>query len=136
MNAEKIYHTYFMQVYSFVMNIVKDPELAEEITQSTFFKAMTAKSDFKKEAAEYTWLCSIARNLCNDHFRKSKRISDASMTSKFSVITLMSRTILSQKNLLLRYISCCMNSRNHTKKYLNFGCLASCHLRRLQRSLD
>ena len=63
MNAEKIYHTYFMQVYSFVMNIVKDPGLAEEITQSTFFKAMTAKSDF---------------NLCNDHFRKSKRISDAS----------------------------------------------------------
>ena len=52
MNAEKIYHTYFMQVYSFVMNIVKDPGLAEEITQSTFFKAMTAKSDFKKEAAE------------------------------------------------------------------------------------
>ena len=59
MNAEKIYHTYFMQVYSFVMNIVKDPGLAEEITQSTFFKAMTAKSDFKKEAAEYTWLCSM-----------------------------------------------------------------------------
>lgn len=78
MNVEKIYHTYFMQVYSFVMNIVKDPGLAEEITQSTFFKAMTAKSEFKKEAAEYTWLCSIARNLCNDHFRKSKRISDAS----------------------------------------------------------
>ena len=28
-----------MQVYSFVMNIVKDPGLAEEITQSTFFQS-------------------------------------------------------------------------------------------------
>ena len=95
MNAEKIYHTYFMQVYSFVMNIVKDPGLAEEITQSTFFKAMTAKSDFKKEAAEYTYGYVRSPGISVTIISvKAKGFPMRPMTSKFSVITLMSRTIL------------------------------------------
>lgn len=38
MNAEKIYHTYFMQVYSFVMNIVKDPGLGKKSHRVPFLK--------------------------------------------------------------------------------------------------
>lgn len=55
------------------MGIVKDPDLAEEITQNTFFKAIQAKKDFKERSAEFTWLCSIAKNLCYDHFREEKK---------------------------------------------------------------
>ncbi len=78
LDAEKIYRTYFMQVYSYVMNMVKIPDVAEEITQNTFVKAMTTRSAYKKESGEYTWLCSIAKNLCNDYFRAGKKVSELS----------------------------------------------------------
>lgn len=66
---------YYMQVYSFVMTIAKDASLAEEITQQTFFKAMSGKNTFNGGSGEFTWLCAIAKNLVIDEFRKnSKRI--------------------------------------------------------------
>ena len=39
---EQLYNTYYMQVYSFMMTLAKKQDIAEEITQKTFFKAMTA----------------------------------------------------------------------------------------------
>ena len=67
---EKIYRTYFMEIYSYVMTIVKNPEQAEEITQEAFYRAMKSKSSYRKEASERTWLCAIAKNICMDRFRK------------------------------------------------------------------
>ena len=55
-----------MQVYSYVVTIVKNQSLAEEITQNTFYKAMTAKRPYEGKAGELTWLCSIAKNLAID----------------------------------------------------------------------
>ena len=69
-NFEKIYQTYFMEVYSYVMTLLKNPEQAEEITQETFYKAIKSKSSYRGEAGELTWLCAIAKNLCMDIFRK------------------------------------------------------------------
>lgn len=68
---EKMYRTYYMEVYSFVMTILKNPSQAEEITQETFFKAM--RSQFAGGSGELTWLCAIAKNLCNDLFRKQSK---------------------------------------------------------------
>lgn len=74
---EKMYQTYYMQVYSFVMSFAGNCTLAEEITQETFYKAMTAvKAKYKGQSSEFTWLCSIARNLFNDEMRKRKKITE------------------------------------------------------------
>ena len=40
MDFEKLYNTYYMKVYSYVMTIMKNVHLAEEITQEVFFKAL------------------------------------------------------------------------------------------------
>lgn len=45
MDFDKLYNTYYMSVYSYVMTIVKNAHLAEEITQQTFFKALNGKFD-------------------------------------------------------------------------------------------
>ena len=74
-NIEKIYELYFMQVYSFVMTLVKNPDIAEEITQNTFFKAMQSSFKHREEASELTWLCTIAKNLYIDEYRKRKKSS-------------------------------------------------------------
>ena len=40
LELEEIYKTYFQDVYYFVLAMNKDPHIAEEITQETFFKAL------------------------------------------------------------------------------------------------
>ena len=65
-----------MQVYSYVFTIVKNQSLAEEITQNTFYKAMTARRQYEGKAGELTWLCSIAKNLAIDECRKNKKFSE------------------------------------------------------------
>ena len=65
-----------MQVYSYVMTLAKDQHKAQEITQETFFKAITAKQSFRGESECYSWLCAIAKNLFIDSTRKSSRYQD------------------------------------------------------------
>ena len=74
--AEKLYDTCYMQVYSYVMTLAKDQHKAQEITQDTFFKAITAKQTFRGESECYSWLCAIAKNLFIDSTRKSSRYQD------------------------------------------------------------
>ena len=65
-SREKLYEAYYMRVFSYVMTLAGDRALAEEITQETFFRAISHQSDFRGEADEATWLCAIA-----DRDRKS-----------------------------------------------------------------
>lgn len=76
MDYEKLYNSYYMQVYSYAVSLTKNRELAEEITQNTFYKAVSTKSQFKGKSDELTWLCSIAKNLYYDEMRNNQRISD------------------------------------------------------------
>lgn len=72
MDFEKLYHAYYMKVYSYVMSLSGNRTLAEEITQNTFFKAFTSLNGYRKESDIFTWLCAIARNLYYDELRKSR----------------------------------------------------------------
>ena len=73
---EQLYNTYYMQVYSFVMTLAKKQDVAEEITQKAFFKAMTTGQKYHNESSEFTWLCSIAKNLFVDEIRIQKRTGE------------------------------------------------------------
>lgn len=70
---EKLYNAYFMKIYSFVLLLVKNPDLAEEIAQETFFKALKANKQFEGKSSEYTWLCAIAKNIAYDVLKKHKK---------------------------------------------------------------
>lgn len=73
MDFEQFYQAYFMQVYSFVMTLSKNQEVAEEITQKTFFRVMTTKQQYTGASTELTWLCAIAKNMFLDELRKQKK---------------------------------------------------------------
>lgn len=75
--SQKLYETYFMKVYSFVMTLAGEKDLAEEITQETFYRAMTARQSFRGNSDEFTWLCAIAKNLFYDEMRRHARVSSA-----------------------------------------------------------
>ena len=73
LDYEGLYDAYYMQVYSFLLTLSRDRSLAEELTAQTFYKAVVAKSEFRGEAKELTWLCAIAKNLYADELRRRGR---------------------------------------------------------------
>ena len=69
----RLYETCYMRIFSFSMTLAGDRHMAEEITQETFFRALTRMNSFRGESDEVTWLCAIAKNLYNDEMRKRGR---------------------------------------------------------------
>ena len=72
--TEKLYQAYYVRVFSFAMTLTGDRQQAEEITQETFFRALSKQSSFRGEADEATWLCAIAKNLFLDEQRRRTRL--------------------------------------------------------------
>lgn len=70
---EKIYRTYFNDVYRYIRGLSADEHLAEEITSETFFKAMRSIGGFRGDCDIRVWLCQIAKNCYCTHLKKSKR---------------------------------------------------------------
>jgi len=60
---------YHERIYRLTIRIVRDPDEAEEVTQETFVRALSALDRFDFRARFYTWLVSIARNAAFDAWR-------------------------------------------------------------------
>ncbi len=75
--AEKLYDAFYMKVFSYVMTLVKDQNDAMEITQETFFRAITTDKEFRGESENFTWLCAIAKNIFIDEKRRQSRMDEA-----------------------------------------------------------
>lgn len=71
---EKIYRKYFQYVFFYILQICQNKEIAEEVTQETFFKAMSTKAKFSHKSDVRTWLCQIAKNEYLMLLRKNKKI--------------------------------------------------------------
>ena len=81
LELEEIYKTYFQDVYYFVLAMSKDPHIAEEITQETFFKALKGVKHFQGKCSIKSWLCQIARNEYISYTRKKHR-TDQELTEQ------------------------------------------------------
>ena len=73
---EKLYENYYPQVYRYILKLCGDENLAEEITQETFFKVLKSAGSFKGECKFFVWVCQIAKNTLYTHLKKKKRLTD------------------------------------------------------------
>ena len=69
----KLYETHYMRVFSYAMTLAGNRATAEEITQETFFRAISKSGAFRKESDEATWLCAIAKNFYYDELRRQNK---------------------------------------------------------------
>ena len=69
----EIYALYFQDVYKFLLALCHDEELAEELTQDTFFKAMKNYECFRGDCKISTWLCQIAKHSFFLYDKRGKR---------------------------------------------------------------
>lgn len=74
LDFEDIYQRFFKDVYLFVLAMSKNPNIAEEITQETFFKALKEIKHFRGNCSVKSWLCQIAKNLYISYTRKKKTV--------------------------------------------------------------
>lgn len=70
---EKIYIEHFEGVYRYIFSLCKNQELAEEITQEAFYKAMESIEKFDGRCQLYVWLCQIAKNIYFTFLKKQKK---------------------------------------------------------------
>jgi RNA polymerase sigma factor (sigma-70 family) len=73
---EKLIRRHKNRVFAYILMVVKDKELAEDLFQDTFIKVINTfrSGQYKEEGKFIQWVMRIAHNLIIDYFRKSKRI--------------------------------------------------------------
>lgn len=73
-NIEQLYQLYFKDVYLYLRAISKSEDIAEELTQETFFKALKAINKFRGDCDIRVWLCQIAKNTYFKYCEKNKKM--------------------------------------------------------------
>jgi RNA polymerase sigma-70 factor, ECF subfamily len=69
-----LYERYFNSIHGFVMSMLRDPSLSEEVTQDTFVKVWRWANQYLGERGSvHDWLLTIARHTALDYLRKQAR---------------------------------------------------------------
>ncbi|MGI6321239.1 MAG: RNA polymerase sigma factor [Bacteroidales bacterium] len=73
---EILFDRYHSKLFSYVNMIVRNKEVAEDISQDTFLKAISVlrKGKYNEEGKFPQWLMRIGHNLSIDYFRKLSRM--------------------------------------------------------------
>lgn len=70
---EEIYKMYSQKVFLFLLSKTNNEDIAEELTQETFFQAVQCIDKFKGNSSILTWLCGIAKNVWLKDLRKRQK---------------------------------------------------------------
>ena len=72
-DIELYYKRHGRQVYYFLMSMVHNQNLAEELTQETFYQAMKSIKNYRGECKPSVWLCQIAKHVWYHYLEKNKK---------------------------------------------------------------
>jgi RNA polymerase sigma-70 factor (ECF subfamily) len=70
---EMIVRQHWRKVFNIAYRFVGRHDEAEDLTQDIFLKIFRALATFDRRANFQTWLISISRNLCIDHYRSVRK---------------------------------------------------------------
>lgn len=70
---ETIVRQHWRKVFNLAYKFVGKHDEAEDLTQDIFLKIFKALATFDRRANFQTWLISISRNLCIDHYRSVRK---------------------------------------------------------------
>ena len=73
-DMKKIYEEYCEVVNKYLFCLTHNKDIAEELTQETFYKAVKHINTYNGKCKMSVWLCQIAKNLWYDEYRKNKKI--------------------------------------------------------------
>jgi len=87
------------RVYTYILLIVRNPQLAEDIFQDTFIKVIRSlsKGKYYDKGKFLSWVLRIAHNLIIDHYRKQKLMN--TVPSESGEMDLLNNRKLSDQNI-------------------------------------
>lgn len=69
----EIYDQFYGKVRKFILALVKDEWVADDLIQDTFLRIQNNLKSLKDPSKLSSWIFRIAYNLCQDHFRQLKK---------------------------------------------------------------
>ena len=79
---EQAYIQYAGDIYRYLLSLTHDEDLAEELTQETFFRAMRTIHRYNGECRLSVWLCQIAKHLWYQWLEKRSRCEQVELTDE------------------------------------------------------
>jgi len=70
---ERIVRLHWRRVFNVAYKFVGTHDQAEDLTQDIFLKVFKSLETFDRRANFQTWLVSVSRNLCIDHYRSVRK---------------------------------------------------------------
>jgi RNA polymerase sigma factor (sigma-70 family) len=76
-SIEVLIHRHKNRVYTYILLMVRNEQLAEDIFQDAFIKVIRSLKEgkYKDNGKFLSWVIRIAHNLVIDHFRKEKQLN-------------------------------------------------------------
>ena len=94
---EEIYRQHAQTVFRFLMSQIGNADLAEELTQETFYQAVRSIGRFDGSCKISVWLCQIAKHLWFQYLQKHRREVPPAETSFELPVPSAEEDVLSQQ---------------------------------------
>ena len=65
-----LYERHYQPVFAFILRLVRDRQLAEDLVQETFLRVYGSRERWEPKSKFTSWMYRIARNLCIDEKRR------------------------------------------------------------------
>lgn len=86
-SMDEIYQKYAQMVYRYLLSMTYNHDLAEELTQETFYQAIRSLERYDGSCKISTWLCAIAKNQLMVYRRKHPAEQELDVVEKRTAST-------------------------------------------------
>ena len=92
------------KVYNYILSLVKDKALADDIFQDTHIKIVNTlrNGTYRDEGKYIQWVMRIAHNLVIDHFRRSQRFPTVRTDENFDIFDVLGNSEESIEQKIIR----------------------------------
>ena len=102
-DMDLIYKNYAKSVFKYLITLTHDVDLAEELTQETFYRALYSIDSYNGSCKVSVWLCQIAKHIWYQELEKRNKYKTTTIDENLPVsdISIEDKTILSHEKLEL-----------------------------------
>lgn len=93
-----IYEKYAQTVYKYLLSCTRNPSLAEELTQETFYRAVKSINRYDGSCKVSVWLCQIAKHCWYKYIAKAKKESPAEELTECPSAVDVENDVLARQN--------------------------------------
>ncbi|UWG96478.1 sigma-70 family RNA polymerase sigma factor [Dehalobacter sp. DCM] len=76
----QLYKEYAQQVYKYLFSLCHNEQIAEELMQETFYRALKSLKSYDGTCKIYVWLCQIAKHIWYQTLARNKKTQTAELS--------------------------------------------------------